>query len=138
MGTLYVAKSKALQKWSADVGLTKHVYKVAIADGTAEDAVTALNDAAFAGERDWRLVKKQDAGDIDEAGVLERLERKNKLVDPAYYPKIRGARGLVKAKFSNVQTQLLVRRTLEGLADISAKAKTADIAAYLIENALEA
>jgi hypothetical protein len=138
MGTLYVAKSKALQKWSADVGLTKHVYKLGITDGAAEDVVKALNDAVFAGERDWRLVKKQDAGDIDETTALERLGRKEKMIDPAYYPKIKGARGLFKAKFSSVQTQLLVRRAFEGGEDISAKAKMADVVAYLIANALEA
>ncbi|HUL06707.1 MAG TPA: hypothetical protein VLV76_10270, partial [Candidatus Acidoferrum sp.] len=67
MSVLYVATSKNLAGWAADVGLTKHVYKVGVAEGSADEAIEALNDESFAGESDWRLLKQQDAGELQEA-----------------------------------------------------------------------
>jgi hypothetical protein len=66
MTILFVAASKNLASWAADVGLTKHVYKVGVAETAAEDAVTALNEEAYAGESDWRLLKQQEVGALDE------------------------------------------------------------------------
>jgi hypothetical protein len=136
MATLFVARSLTLQRWAAEVGLTKHVYKVGLADGKAEDAVKALNDAAHAGVNDWKLLKKQDIDPADAAAPLDRLAQRQKMVDPGYYPKIRGATGLVKVKIANVASQMLVRQALGGAEATPAKPKPADIAAYLIGNAL--
>ncbi len=132
---LYIATSKNLAGWAADVGLTKHVYKLGVAEGSADDAVKALNDDALAGESDWRLLKQQEVDGLEEADAIERLAKKEKMIDPNYYPKIRGAVGIFKVKIGNVANHLLVKRALAGDEQKLDKVKTADIAAYLIENA---
>jgi len=137
MGILYVATSKNLASWAADVGLTKHVYKLGVAEGTADDAIKALNDDGFAGESDWRLLNQQEVDDPQEADAVERLAKKEKMVDPNYYPKIRGAVGIFKVKIGNVANHLLVKRALAGDEQKLDKVKTADIAAYLIQSALQ-
>jgi len=137
MSVLYVATSKNLAGWAADVGLTKHVYKVGVADGSADEAIKALNDESFAGETDWRLLKQQDAAGLQEADALERVVKKEKVVDPDYYPKIRGAVGIFKVRIGNVANHLLVKRALAGDEEKIEKVKTADIAAYLMQNAAQ-
>ena len=135
MTVLYVAASKNLAGWAADVGLTKHVYKLGVAEGSADDSIKALNDDGFAGESDWRLLKQQEVEDLEEAIAVERLAKKEKMIDPNYYPKIRGAVGIFKVKIGNVANHLLVKRALAGDEQKLDKVKTADIAAYLIQNA---
>jgi len=135
MTVLYVATSKNLAGWAADVGLTKQVYKVGVAEGSADDAIKALNDDGFAGESDWRLLKQQEVDGLEEAAAIDRLAKKEKMVDPTYYPKIRDAVGIFKVKIGNVANHLLVKRALAGDEEKIDKVKTADIAAYLIQNA---
>ncbi len=135
MPTIYVARSQAFQKWSADVGHTKHTYKVGVVDGDAAAAVASLNQAGFAGVSDWKLVRKEPIDEADEAVVMARLAAREKTVDPTYYPKLKGARGVFKANIANVATQLLVRATLDGGDPATIKPKTADVAAYLIGKA---
>lgn len=135
MTVLYIATSKDLAGWAADVGLTKHVYKLGTAEGSADDAIKALNDEGFAGASDWRLLKQQEVDDLEEADAVERLAKKEKMVDPNYYPKIRGAVGIFKVKIGNVANHLLVKRALAGDEQKLDKVKVADIAAYLIQNA---
>ena len=137
MTVVYIATSKNLAAWAADVGLTKHVFKLGVADSSADDAVKTLNDEAFAGESDWRLLKQQASDDLEEMAAIERLGKKEKMVDPNYYPKIRGATGIFKVKVGNVANHLLVKRALAGDEQKIDKVKTADIAGYLIQNALE-
>lgn len=136
MTIVYVATSKNLAGWAADVGLTKHVYKVGLAEGSTDDAIKALNEESFAGESDWRLLKQQEAEDLEEGAAVDRLAKKEKMVDPDYYPKIRGAVGIFKVKIGNVANHLLVKRALAGDEQKVDKVKTADIAGYLIQNAL--
>jgi hypothetical protein len=135
MTAVYVATSKNLAGWAADVGLTKHVYKLGVAEGAADDAIKALNDDGFAGESDWRLLKAQEVDGLEEADAIERLAKKEKMVDPNYYPKIRDAIGIFKVKIGNVANHLLVKRALAGDEQKLDKVKTADIATYLIQNA---
>jgi hypothetical protein len=132
---VYVATSKNLAGWAADVGLTKHIYKLGVAEGAADDAIKALNDDGFAGESDWRLLKAQEVDGLEEADAIERLAKKEKMVDPNYYPKIRDAIGIFKVKIGNVANHLLVKRALAGDEQKLDKVKTADIATYLIQNA---
>jgi hypothetical protein len=132
---VYVATSKNLAGWAADVGLTKHIYKLGVAEGAADDAIKALNDDGFAGESDWRLLKAQEVDGLGEADAVERLAKKEKMIDPNYYPKIRGAVGIFKVKIGNVANHLLVKRALAGDEQKLDKVKTADIAAYLVQNA---
>jgi hypothetical protein len=135
MTAVYVATSKNLAGWAADVGLTKHVYKLGVAEGAVDDAIKALNDDGFAGESDWRLLKAQEVDGLEEADAIEGLAKKEKMVDPNYYPKIRDAIGIFKVKIGNVANHLLVKRALAGDEQKLDKVKTADIAAYLIQNA---
>jgi len=132
MATLYVARSAKLGKWAADVGLGKHIYKV----GVTDEPVKELVAAGWAGETDWQLVKQQ-AAEITEADALERLAKKQKAVDPRYYPRIREAAGIFKVDPVHVENHMLLTRALAGEASATAiKLKPADFAAYLIHNAL--
>lgn len=133
MATVFVAKSQALTKWGHDVGLSKYIYKIGVTEETAEEAVAALNDAACAGQTDWRLLKKQEVEGADEATVLARLAQKEKPVDPKYYPKLRGDTGIFKVKLGNVENSLLMKQALAGKEFTLIRPKPADIGTYLIE-----
>jgi hypothetical protein len=114
------------------------LYKVGVADDSAEAAVEALNQAAYAGATDWQLVKAAPT-DKNEAAVTEKLSRKEKLVEPNFYPKIQGATGILKVKLANVQNRLLVQQMMSGDDEkkaTSKKPKPPDIAEYLIQDAL--
>lgn len=138
MPIIYVARSPSLQEWAADVGLTEHVYKVGVADGTAEEALAQLNDEAFAGASDWALLKERTVESVDAAAVAERLARKEKAVDPLFYPRIKGATGLYKVKIANVQTRLLMQKMMAGEEEkVPKKPKVGDIADYLLGTAAE-
>jgi hypothetical protein len=136
MPVVYVASSKGLSNWAADVGLTKHVFKLAVAEDSAADAVEALNSDAHAGESDWRVLAKETVEEADEAALIDRLARKERMVDPNLYPKIKGIRGIFKVKPASVENDVMVKRALAGEADIVVKLKPADIGRYLINNAL--
>jgi len=134
---IFVAKSAAQQDWANSVGLTKHVYKLALAEDSAEAAIERMNAERHAGFDDWKVLKKQKTEAVDEETALTRLAGKEKPVDPAYYPKLRGAAGVFKVKLENVENSMVVKAALSGAADLKApKPKPADIAAYLIANAL--
>jgi hypothetical protein len=131
MGAIYVARSTKLGKWGSDVGLSKHLYKV----GWTEDDVKALVAQGWAGEDDWVLVKQEAAPELDEDEVIARLARKEKLVDPKYYPRIRDTTGLFKIDPTHVESHIIVGRALEGGGErIALKLKPADFATYLIHN----
>jgi len=137
MPVVYVATSKGLASWGADVGLSKHIYKLGLAEESAEAAVKELNESAHAGEGDWRLLRKEAVDAADEATLIERVARKEKLVDPKYYPKIKGAPGIVRVKPVNAENYFLVKRALAGEPDKPGPLKPAEIAEYLIRSALE-
>jgi len=131
MATLYVASSKGLANWGSDHGLTKHVYKVGVTDGSAEAAIEELNATQHAGHEDWKLAKKMEKVEEDEATLLARVAAKEKLVDPNYYPGIKKAPGIFKVKLANVESRMLVQQTLRGETPHVVKIKTADIIDYL-------
>jgi hypothetical protein len=141
MPVIYVAKSKGLEKWGADHGLTKHVYKVGLAEDTAEAAVDELNASAVAGHTDWKLVKEKEVDAAHGAGaaeseLLERLAKKTKAVDPAYYPGLKGARGVFKIKPVDIERSVLVGQAVAGEVMKPVKINAESIADYLIKNAL--
>jgi hypothetical protein len=138
MPTIFVAISKTVQEWAGDVGLSKSIFKLGVSDDSAEDAVAAYNAEKFAAADDWKLVKKQKIDDGTEEALVARLAAKEKEIDPNYYPKIRGARGLFRIKPQAVGSALLVQRALAGEPDLqaSAKIKPKDIADFMIRNAL--
>jgi hypothetical protein len=140
MSLIYVAASKETARWASDVGLTKHVYKLGLAEGegkiAAEQAIAALNQEGHAGASDWKLIKFQPVEGVTEDAALERLAKRERMADPGYYPHLRGARGIFKVKPGNVEAQMLVRRAMDDPDAKPAKSKIADIADYLIRNAL--
>ena len=98
MAVIYVARSKTLSDWGASVGISKNLFKVGTFDGDGKQALAALNEQAGAGLDDWKLVKADDAEDLTEADVLERLTGKITLVDPNYYPRIKREPGIFRIK----------------------------------------
>lgn len=137
MPVVYVAKSKALQEWGSDVGISKSIYKVGLFDGKAADAIDDLNARSYLGQTDWALVSKQDTELADEADMLEKMAQRASRVDPTYYPKIKGDRGIFKVNVHNVEAQLVVKNAMAGADQVKVpKLKPADIGNYLINAAL--
>ncbi len=135
MGTIFVARSKTLGDWGYDVGLSKHIYKVGYTDGAVKDAIAA----GWCGVTDWVLVKKQDGVNVSEDEIVERIARKQKMIDPKLYPRIKDAKGVFKIVPSQIENHLLVTRALAGEPELrDLKIKPADIAAYLIANGIAA
>lgn len=133
MAIIFVAKSKILQAWGGDVGLGKNLYKIGVME---EGSPADMLAAGLAGVTDWELVKSQES-ETTEADALTRLARKEKLVDPNYYPKVKGATGLVKVDLMKVENSMRIRIALETNQEPKTlKVKPADVAQYLINNAL--
>ncbi len=132
MPVLFVARSAKLGRWAADVGFGKHVYKV----GVTQEDPKALAAAGWAGEADWKIVRSEDAGGLSEADAIERLGRKEKMIDPKLYPKLKGACGVFRVAAQHVENHIIVGRALAGDSDrLDLKLKPADFAAYLVHNA---
>ncbi|WP_119681315.1 hypothetical protein [Indioceanicola profundi] len=132
MATLFVARSANLSAWASDVGLSKHVFKV----GITEEPVADVIARGWAGETDWTLVKKQDGVDLDEEAAIQRLAGREKMIDPGYYPRLKGATGIFKVVPDNVTRHILLGRALAGESERTPiKIKVADFATYLMKNA---
>ena len=132
MSVLFVARSAKLGRWASDVGLGKHVYKV----GVVEDDPKALIAAGWAGETDWKLVRREAVAGLSEDEALARLARKERMIDPNLYPKLKGATGVFRLRAEQVENHIIVSRALAGTSDrVDLKLKPADFAAYLIHNA---
>ena len=132
MSVLFVARSAKLGRWASDVGLGKHVYKV----GVVEDDPKALIAAGWAGETDWKLVRREEITGLSEEEALARLARKERMIDPNLYPKLKGATGVFRLRAEQVENHIIVSRALAGTSDrVDLKLKPADFAAYLIHNA---
>jgi len=130
MAAIYVARSVKLSKWASDVGLSKHIYKF----GCSDDDVKALVAQGWAGEDDWQLVRSVAVESGDEAQLIERVARREKPIDPRYYPRIRDTAGLFKIDPAHVENHILVARALAGEAErVALKLKPAYFAAYLID-----
>jgi hypothetical protein len=133
MPVLYVARSAKLARWASDVGLGKHVYKLGISD----DDPKALAAAGWAGEADWKIVRKDEVEGLSEAETLGRVGKKERMIDPNIYPKLKGAAGVYRVSAQHVENHILVSRALAGASDrLDLKLKPADFAAYLVHNAL--
>ncbi len=136
MGFVYVARSASLSNWGSDVGLGKHLFKLGYTDDSAEAAVKDLIATVHAGAPDWVLVRKEAAEGVDEAQLLGRLGRKEKMLEPALYPRLKGAGDIVKVKLVNVENHRLLKQAYGNEALKVTKLRDPDIAAYLIANAL--
>jgi hypothetical protein len=133
MGVIYVARSVALSKWGNDVGLSKHLYKI----GYTEEPVKNVVEEGWAGEGDWALVAKQEVEGVSEDEIIARVARKQKPVEPSFYPRLRDARGIFKVLPVHVENHILMTRALAGAAErVAIKLKPADFGGFLIHNAL--
>ncbi|HEV2335619.1 MAG TPA: hypothetical protein VGS13_08995 [Stellaceae bacterium] len=132
MPVLYVARSARLARWSSDVGFGKHLYKL----GVCEDDPRALAAAGWAGEADWKIVRREPVEGLSEAEVNQRVARKEKMIDPRLYPKLKGATGVFRVSPEHVENHIIVSRALAGDSDRrETKLTPADFAAYLVHNA---
>lgn len=133
MPVLFVARSVRLGKWSSDVGLGKNVYKLGVSD---DEDPKALAAAGWAGEPDWKIVARQEIEGLSEEAAVERLARKERMLDPNLYPKLKGTRGVFSVNARHVENHIVISRALAGDSDrLDLKLKPADFAAYLIHNA---
>ncbi len=132
MGILYIARSAKLCRWASDVGFGKHLSKVGVSEGDPK----ALAASGWAGESDWTIVGKESVEDLDEAEAIARLQRKERMIEPRLYPKLKGAGGVFRVSPERVENYVLVSRALAGESESAElKLKPADFAAYLIRNA---
>lgn len=135
MPVIFVAHSKQIALWGSDVGLGKSLFLL----GIAEDDQQAADFVAGrpCGADDWLLLKKQEIEQTDPEPLQAKLARKEKRVDPTLYPRLRNCIGLFKIKPENVENHLLVKKALEGMDTSTLKVKPADIAVYMLHNALK-
>jgi len=133
MAILYVARSPKLCRWASDVGLGKNLYKV----GVAEDDPKPLAASGWAGESDWIITRKQAVEGLSEEEALAKLERKEKVVEPRLYPKLKGAAGVFRLTPARIENHIIVTRALAGESDrVEIKLRPTDFADYLIHQAL--
>jgi hypothetical protein len=133
MAMLYVARSAKLNRWASDVGLGRNVYKVGVTEGDPK----ALAAAGWAGEADWTIVRQRPVEGLTEEAVLDRLARKEKMIDPNLYPKLKGAAGVFRLTPERIQNHIIVTRALAGESDrVEIKLRPSDYADYLIHNTL--
>ena len=135
MPIVFVAHSKQAAAWGADVGLGKNIYLLSTAEDA--DAANAFLASKPCGAEDWLLLKKEECGDDDAGPLQDKLAIKEKRVDPNLYPRLRGFTGLFKVKVENVENHMMVKKALEGESPKEIKIKPADVAAYLLHNALK-
>ena len=136
MPAVYVAVSVTQQGWGESVGISRSLYKIGVADGdgeaAAEKAVAALNESTHASQTDWQLIGFKDVPVESEQALLNKLADRQKMIDPLYYPKLRGARGIFKVNVRNVEAHHVIKNTMEGKASKVPKLKPQDIADYLL------
>jgi hypothetical protein len=133
MGVIFVARSARFGKWASDVGLSKNVFKI----GYSEEDPKPVIQQGWGGETDWTLVRQREADGTSEEQIVQRLARKEKMVDPNYYPRLRGATGIFKVSPEHVENHILVSRVMAGASERQElKLKPTDFADYLIHNAL--
>jgi hypothetical protein len=133
MAILYVARSAKLNRWASDVGLGRNVYKVGVTEGDPK----ALAAAGWAGEADWTIVRQRPVEGLTEEAALDRLARKEKMIDPNLYPKLKGAAGVFRLTPERIQNHIIVTRALAGESDrLEIKLRPSDYADYLIHNTL--
>jgi len=134
MPSIYIAFSPAMQEWGSDVGISKHLYKAAVTHDDPKAAVDELNAEGYAGQKDWQLAGDKAVEMIDEEGFVTRLAERQKTVDPLYYPKLKGAKDIVKLEQRKVEANFVIKQTMAGGASKVPKLKPKDMADFIIES----
>lgn len=134
MSTLYIAMSPLMQEWGDEVGISKYLYKVGVTEDAAKDAVAELNAEGYAGHKDWELIGERTVDAMDAAGLAARLGERQKVIDPLYYPRLKGAKDIVKIDRRKVEANVVIKRTMEGRDSKVPKLKPADMAAYIMDS----
>lgn len=129
MGWIYVAKSAELGKWGADVGLGKTLFKVGYSEDEPAEMVKA---AQWGGESDWSMMKAEPAEDVTDEQIIERVAVREKMVDPNYYPRLKGQQGIFKVRRETIEKHVLLKEALDGKKQLSLKIKQGDFANYLL------
>jgi hypothetical protein len=133
MPVLFVARSAKLTRWASDVGFGRNIYKV----GVSDDDPKPLAAKGWAGEGDWKIVRRETVEGLSEADALGRLGRTERSIDPNLYPKLKGTPGVFRVSAEHVENHIIVSRALAGASDrTELKLSAADFAGYLIHNAL--
>lgn len=136
MSTVYIAMSPTMQEWGSDAGISKHLYKIGVTDEKPEDAVKTLSEEGYAGQKDWELAGSREVEGLDPEAMMKRLGDRQKMVDPLYYPKIKGAKDIVRIDQRKVEAHIVIKRTMEGRDSKIPKLKPKDMAAFILDNAL--
>lgn len=136
MPSVYIAMSETMQEWGSDAGISKHLYKVGFTDSAPDDAVKELIEAGYAGQKDWVLVGSRETAALDQAALMNRIGERIKMVDPLYYPKIKGARDIVRVDQRKVEANIVIKRTMEGRDSKVPKIKPKDMAEFILDAAL--
>jgi len=132
--SVYVAFSPTMQEWGSDVGIGKHLYKAGLAEADPKEAVADLNAEGYAGQKDWELAGAKPAGELDAAGLAARLPERQKVIDPLYYPKIKGAKDIVKLDQRKVEANIVIKRTMEGRDSKVPRLKPVDMAEFILDS----
>lgn len=136
MPSVYIAMSETMQEWGHDAGISKHLYKVGFTGDDPEAAVAALNAAGYGGQQDWVLVGARETDTLDQAALMARLAERMKIIDPLYYPKIKGAKDIVRVEQRKVEANIVIKRTMEGRDSKVPKIKPKDMAGFILDAAL--
>jgi len=131
---IYVSFSPAMQEWGSDVGVGKHLYKAGFTDATPEVAVQALNEDNYAGQKDWELAGAREVEGMDEGTLAARIPERLKALDPLYYPRIKGAKDILKMEQRKVEANIVIKRTMEGRDSKVPKLKPPLIADHIIDS----
>ena len=137
MPIVYVAMSNVMQEWGADVGVSKRLYKIGLVDGDPQEVVQDLCAENYAGHSDWQLVSSREVDGLDAETVLQRASERQKMLDPLYYPHIKGVKDIVRLDQRKVEANIVIKKTMEGRDSKVPKLKPADFAEFLIESVLQ-
>ena len=136
MPIVYVALSNIMQEWGADVGVSKHLYKVGYAEGDPQNAIKALNNENFAGHSDWSLAGSRDVEGLDADTLMQRACERHNVLDPLYYPRLKGVKDIIRLDQRKVEAHIVIKKTMEGQDSKVPKLKPVDMSNFLIEGIL--
>ncbi|MEQ9448243.1 MAG: hypothetical protein RLN70_04950, partial [Rhodospirillaceae bacterium] len=71
-----------------------------------------------------------------EETLMSRAAERQKMLDPLYYPRIKGAKDIVRLDQRKVEADIVIKRTMEGKTAKAPKLKPADMAAFLIASVM--